>query len=139
MTHPGRVAVTLVKIAAVYLVVSLVIGMYMAITHNHALATVHSHVALLGWATMALTGLVYLLLPACAGNRLAAAHFWLHNIGLPVMLAALTALILTGDERVEPAIGVGSTLVLLALVCFTINVVRHAPAAQAGAPPTSRS
>jgi hypothetical protein len=137
MTHQARIAVTLVKIAAVYLLVSLAIGMYMAITHNHALATVHTHAALLGWATMAVTGLVYLLLPACGGNRLAAAHFWLHNIGLPVMLAALTALILTGDERVEPVIGIGSMLVLLALVCFTVNVFRCAPAVEAGAPPTS--
>jgi L-asparagine transporter-like permease len=132
MAHPGHVAVTLVRIAAVYLLVSLAIGMYMAMTHNHALATVHSHVALLGWATMAVTGLVYLLLPACGGNRLAAAHFWLHNLGLPVMLAALMVLILTGDERAEPVIGIGSVLVAAALVCFTVNVFRRAAAAPAG-------
>ena len=64
---------------------SLAIGVYMAITHNHALATIHTHVALPGWATMAVTGLVYLMLPACGGNRLAAARFWLHNIGLPAV------------------------------------------------------
>ena len=126
MTHPGRIAVTLIKIAAVYLVVSLAIGMYMAITHNHALATVHSHIALLGWATMALTGFVYLMWPACAGNRMAAAHFWLHNVGLPIMLGALAVVILTGDTRAEPVIGLGSTLVLLALACFAVNVIRHA-------------
>jgi len=126
MTPPGRFAVTLLKIAAVYLVASLAIGMYMAITHNHALATVHSHIALLGWATMALTGFVYLLWPACGGNRMAAAHFWLHNIGLPIMLGALAVVILTGDTRAEPVIGLGSTLVLLALACFAVNVIRHA-------------
>jgi cbb3-type cytochrome oxidase subunit 1 len=126
MTHPGRIALTLVKIAAVYLVVSLAIGMYMAITHNHALATVHSHIALLGWATMALTGLVYLNWPACGANRLASAHFWLHNIGLPIMLGSLAVIMVTGDSRVEPVIGAGSLLVVLALVCFAINVIRHA-------------
>jgi len=84
MTHPVRIVVALIKIAAVYLLVSLAIGIYMAITHNHALATIHTHVVLLGWATMAVTGLVYLMLPACGGNRPAAAHSWLHTIGLPV-------------------------------------------------------
>jgi cbb3-type cytochrome oxidase subunit 1 len=133
MTHPGRIAVTLVKIAAVYLLASLAIGMYMAITHNHALVTVHSHVGLLGWMSMALTGVAYMLWPACAGRRLAAAHFWLHNAGLPIMLGALVALILTGDTRAEPVIGAGSTLVVAGLTCFTVNLFRHAhPDARGG-------
>jgi cbb3-type cytochrome oxidase subunit 1 len=127
MPHPSRTAVTLVKIAAVYLVVSLAVGMYMAISENHALATVHSHIALLGWATMALTGLVYLMWPACSGNRLAAVHFWLYNIGLPIMLGSLAVISVTGDVRVEPVIGLGSTLVVVALACFAVNVIRHAP------------
>ena len=126
MAPQGRFAVTLLKIAALYLVASLAIGMYMAITHNHALATVHSHVALLGWATMALTGLVYLLIPECGRSRLAAAHFWLHNAGLPIMTGALAVIMVTGDTRAEPVIGLGASLVVLGLACFAVNVWRRA-------------
>ncbi|MGE5198280.1 MAG: hypothetical protein ACM3H9_01475 [Rhodospirillaceae bacterium] len=138
MTRQNRIAMTLLKIAAIYLVANLAIGMYMAITDNHALATVHSHIALLGWVTMALTGLVYLLVPSCGGHRLAVAHFWLHNIGLPIMIGALTVVIQTGDSTAEPVIGVGSTLVVLGLACFVVNLFRHAvPAAAAGDRPAS--
>jgi hypothetical protein len=72
------------------------------------------------------------VLPRCAGTRLAAAHFWLHNLGLPVMVASLAAETL-GEPRAEPLIGIGSTLVL-GLGLFTLNVLRNAaPADTAGA------
>lgn len=92
---------------------------------------VHSHVLLLGWATLAITGIVYLVLPRCAVTRLAAAHFWLHNLGLPVLVAGLTAEAL-GEPRAEPFVGVASTVVVVALGLFTLNVLRHATAADAG-------
>ena len=76
---------------------------------GRCLISVHSHILLLGWATLATTGIVYLVLPRCAGTRLAAAHFWLHNLGLPVMIVSLAAAAL-GEPRAEPLIGVGSIL-----------------------------
>ncbi|MFB3852711.1 MAG: cytochrome-c oxidase [Vicinamibacterales bacterium] len=121
--------VALLRIASLYLVTSLVVGVFMAATHNHALASVHSHIGVLGWATMALTGLAYLVVPGLASSRLAAAHFWLHNAGLPVMLGALAFLVQTGDTRAEPVIAIGSILVLVALACFTANVWRKVNAA----------
>ncbi|RPJ78016.1 MAG: cytochrome-c oxidase, partial [Acidobacteria bacterium] len=116
--------VTLLRIASLYLVTSLVLGVVMAATHNHALVSVHSHIGVLGWATMALTGLAYIVVPGLAASRLAVAHLWLHNAGLPVMLIALAFLVQTGDTRAEPVIAIGSVLVLLSLLCFTANVLR---------------
>jgi heme/copper-type cytochrome/quinol oxidase subunit 1 len=80
-----RVGVTLVRISSLYLLVGLVLGLAMAIGKDFSLMSVHSHVLLLGWATLAIAGVVYLVVPRCAGSRLAAAHFWLHNLGLPVI------------------------------------------------------
>jgi cbb3-type cytochrome oxidase subunit 1 len=48
---------------------------------------VHAHVLLLGWASLALAGVVYHLYPAAAGTRLARWHFWLHNGGLALFCA----------------------------------------------------
>jgi hypothetical protein len=101
----------------------------MAIGKDFSLMSVHSHVLLLGWATLAITGVVYLVLPRCADTRLAAAHFWLHNLGLPVMMASLAAETL-GERRVEPLIGVGSILVVVGLGLFTLNVLRNAGASE---------
>ena len=83
MSTRSRVGVRLVRIASVYLLAGLVLGLVMGIGRDFSLMSVHAHVLLLGWATLGLTGIVYLVLPGCAGTRLATAHFWLHNVGCP--------------------------------------------------------
>lgn len=124
MSAHHRLGVVLVKIASLYLLVGLVLGMAMGISQDFSLVSVHSHVLLLGWASLAITGIVYLLLPRCADTRLALAHFWLHNLGLPVMLASLAAETL-GEPRAEPIIALGSALVTAGLALFTLNVLRR--------------
>ena len=127
MSSRSRVGVRLVRIASVYLLAGLVLGLVMGIGRDFSLLSVHSHVLLLGWATLAITGVVYLVLPRCAGSRLATAHFWLHNLGLPVMMASLAAEAL-GESHAEPLIGIGSILVVVGLGLFTVNVLRNAGA-----------
>jgi hypothetical protein len=127
MSSRSRVGIRLVRIASVYLLAGLVLGLAMGIGRDFSLMSVHSHVLLLGWATLAITGIVYLVLPGCAGTRLATAHFWLHNLGLPVMIVSLAAEAL-GEPRAQPFIGVGSTIVLAGLGLFTLNVLRNAGA-----------
>ena len=65
------------------------------------------------------------VLPRCAGTRLAVAHFWLHNLGLPVMMLSLSAAHL-GEPRAEPLVGLGSILVMAGLALFTLNALRTA-------------
>jgi hypothetical protein len=133
----GWVGVALIRIAAVYLVIALVLGLAMGLRQDFSLASVHSHLGLLGWASMGLAGIVYLVLPRTGRSRLAVVHFWLHNVGLPVMLGALTVLDLLGDSRAEPVVGLGSFLVLAALTVFAVNVFRNGAGPEvAGAGPS---
>lgn len=118
--------IALLKIAALYLLISLGVGLWMAISNHHSLSSVHSHLGLLGWGSMAIAGLVYLVIPRCTRGPLAALHFWLHNVGLPIMLASLAVLYWLGESRVEPLIGIGSVLVVAGLLAFSINVVKNA-------------
>lgn len=118
-----RIGISLLKIAAVYMLVGLASGMFMAISKDHTLASAHSHLTLLGWTTMAITGVIYIVLPACAKSKLAGVHFWLHNIGLPLMICSL-ALFEYGNAAAEKFIGIGSIIVLLALLVFTINILK---------------
>jgi hypothetical protein len=106
------VGLQLIVIAALYLVAALVLGLYMGITGDHSLFSVHSHLGLLGWTTMALAGMVYLVVPACGRSRLARVHFWLHNAGLPVMMVGLFVVTRFGDARLQPAVGLGSYVIL---------------------------
>jgi len=119
----------LIRIAMLYMLVGLVMGLVMAISHDLTLISVHSHILLLGWAAMAIAGIVYVVEPRCANRKLAGVHFWGHNIGLPVMMVPL-AFVHYGYEAAEPIVGVGSLIVLASLVVFVVNVfsVRRTPA-----------
>jgi cbb3-type cytochrome oxidase subunit 1 len=123
----GRVLVgfRLLKMAALYMVIALAGGIFMGMSEDHTLATVHSHVALLGWTTMALTGLVYIALPPLSRSALSKGHFWLHSLGLPLMMVSLGCYAY-GYTAAEPIIGLGSIITFLALLLFAVNVFRNA-------------
>jgi hypothetical protein len=123
------------KIAVIYLVLGAGLGLTMGILQNFALVPVHAHILLLGWASLALAGLVYHLYPAAGETRLARLHFWLHNIALPIFMVGL-GFVVTGNERIVPVVVVGAIGVLLGLILFAANVllnIKSAPHAARGA------
>ncbi len=119
---------TFLKIAVVYLFLGAALGLGMGITQNFALVPVHAHLLLLGWASLALAGVVYHLYPVASTTRLARGHFWLHNLGLPVFMLAL-GLLLTGHEALLPLVAGSAIVVLLGLAIFAVNVFLNVRAA----------
>jgi cbb3-type cytochrome oxidase subunit 1 len=117
-------SVRFLQIAVVYLFLGAALGLIMGITQKFALVPVHAHLLLLGWASLALAGIVYHLYPAAAATRLARIHFWLHNLGLPVFMVGLGWL-LTGGESATPIVAAGATAVLVGLALFAANVLVH--------------
>lgn len=111
------------RAATLYLMAGLVLGIAMAASGNFTLKGVHGHMHLLGWVTLALTGAVYAVAPGLTEGKLARWHVILHNIGLPVMLLALTAY-LSGIVAAEPGIAVGAVLSTLGLGAFTLAIWR---------------
>lgn len=117
------------KIAVVYLFIGALLGLYMGITQKFVLAPVHAHLLLLGWASLALAGLIYHLYPAAAKTWLARIHFWLHNLGLPVFMVGLGMLV-TGSESAGVIVGISASVVLIALAVFASNVLINVNRAQ---------
>jgi cbb3-type cytochrome oxidase subunit 1 len=109
-----------IRIAVIYLVIGTSLGIAMGISQRFTLIPVHAHVLLLGWATLAIAGVVYQLYPMAANTRLARIHFWLHNLGLPVFMVAL-ALMLSGHESLMPLVAIAALVVLLGLFLFAAN------------------
>ena len=64
-------AVWFLRIAAVYLSIGVVLGMTMGIIHDFTLTSVHAHINLLGWLSMAAFGLIYHFYPRAAETVLA--------------------------------------------------------------------
>lgn len=112
------------KIAVVYLFFGALLGFGMGISGKFTLMPVHAHLVLLGWASLALAGLVYHHYPTASSTRLAGWHFWLHNLGLPAFMAGL-ALMLTGTEAALPLTIGGASAVMIGLGLFTLNVLMN--------------
>lgn len=104
-------------LAAAYFAVGVTLGVVMGASGDRSLVAVHAHINLLGWVSMALFGLIGAAYPPVTEGRIAGAQFWMHNIGVPVMLGALT-LRLKGAQAAEPVIAVASIVVGLSALLF---------------------
>lgn len=113
-----------VRLAVLYLIAGVGLGLFMAGSHDHSMFPVHAHLNLLGWVSMALFGCFYRLWPEAAGSRLAKVHFWVYVPSHFIQMVLLAALF-RGNAGVEPALAVVSTLVGAAIVCFAVVVWTH--------------
>ena len=113
-----------IKAAVIYFMMGVGLGIYMGASGDHVLVPVHAHFNLLGWASLAVVGLIYQQFPVAGSHRLATVQFWLHNAGL---IAAMVLLIgaLRGNSSLEPLLGVASIVIGLSVVLFAINVFQN--------------
>jgi cbb3-type cytochrome oxidase subunit 1 len=112
-----------IRIAALYLVIGVAMGIVMGITQNFSLAPVHAHINLLGWASLGIIGVIYHAWPAAGETRLARTHFWVHNVALPVFMVGL-GFTLTGHEAFLPVTIVGALGVFVGILVFAVNIWR---------------
>ena len=105
------------RLAAIYFALGVTLGVAMGASGDHSLFAVHAHVNLLGWVSMALFGIIGTAHPSITEGRVAAAQFWTYNVGVPVMLGALT-LRLKGFASVEPLIAGASVLIGCSVLLF---------------------
>ena len=111
------------RIAVIYLLVGVTLGIFMAAEHNYQYRPVHAHLNLLGWASMALFGFFYLAVPAAGTTKLAITHFWIHNVALPIQMITL-AMFLNESKIAEPILASASIAIGIGLICFAINLWR---------------
>jgi cbb3-type cytochrome oxidase subunit 1 len=116
--------IRLIKISAVYFTIGVCLGLYMSISHSFTLTPVHVHINLLGWTALTLAGIIYHLFPQAAVTKLAKTHFWLHNIGLPLMMIGLIFVVYRHNAWI-PVTALGGTLVVIAVIVFTINLLQN--------------
>lgn len=120
-----RIARQLYIIATIYFAVAVAMGVYMGASQDHSLLPVHAHLNLLGWVTLAIIAGIYQLNPTLGETRLAKVHFWLHNIGTPLMLLGV-GMIYTGGSiaLAEPLAGIFSVVTLVGVLAFCVNLWR---------------
>jgi hypothetical protein len=126
-------AVVWLRLAGLYLVASAFLGVAMGASGDFTLRSVHSHISLLGWTTLAVAGVIYQVYPAAGTSRLARVHFWLYNLALPTMLGALTALLL-GHPGAVPILATSQFVVVAGLLAFVANLFLNVKLPRDGRP-----
>ncbi len=118
----GNPGLIWLRVAVVYFVIAVGMGMTMGISGDHSLFPVHAHLNLLGWVSMTLIGLIYERIPEIGRNSLAVIQFWMYNLGLPVQMIALSCK-LRGMEHADPALGGGALMVSISALLFAGNLL----------------
>jgi hypothetical protein len=77
-----------IKLAVLYLVIGIGVGLFMSSTLQLNWASAHAHVNLVGFVVTAMFGVIYSVYPGAGNNALGKLHFWLHNIGVPIFLVS---------------------------------------------------
>lgn len=119
-----RLSSQLLKIAVLYALFGIGLGVVMAASMNFTYRGIHVHANLVGWVSMVVMALAYRLIPAMETHVLAKVQFWAHNLGLPIMLVGIFG-VLGNLPFGAPCAGVGSIVVAVAFICFAINVWKH--------------
>ena len=110
--------------AAVYGVIGMGLGIVMGAQQEFSMAPVHAHINLLGWVALTLYGLVYHVVPSMTNGKLGTIQFYLANIGLLLMIPALT-MVLKGNTSVVPVLAVGEICTIAALILFLVNLWKN--------------
>jgi len=116
-----RIDVLFILLAVFCLICGLCLGIAMGMSQNFQLTPVHAHLNLLGWASLALFGLIYKSYPELAKSRLAMAHFALSSLSSVVFPLGLYFAI----ARANPVLAVAASFLALAgVLVFVTNLVR---------------
>lgn len=116
--------VKLIKISVVYFALGSLLGFYMSVASDYSYTGVHAHTNLLGWTSLTLAGILYLMFPQAGQSLSGKIHFWLHNIGLPLMMIGLFMAI-SGYTQFFILVQIGGTTVILAVLVFAFNVLKN--------------
>jgi hypothetical protein len=103
-------------------------GLTMEIIGDHRLSGAHAHINLVGWASMGLFGIIYVLFPKAGESVLAKLHFWLYNISLPLFMLGL-CFVLLGNTSLMFLLMIFPNVLVLSVLLFVINVFTNVKAA----------
>jgi hypothetical protein len=105
-------------LGATSLLIGMALGIHMGGSQNFALAPVHAHINLVGFAGHAIFGMAYKLWPSMKSGFLALAHAWLYIVAAPFFMIGIAVAIL---KQIEVLVIVSSLCLFLSVLAFAIN------------------
>ncbi|MEN9354935.1 MAG: hypothetical protein RL318_2260 [Fibrobacterota bacterium] len=111
-----------IRLAAVYFALACTFGLGVGIAQKFELATVHAHLNLLGWVSMALIGLLHATVPGLIRST-SKASFYAYQVAFPLFLASMLGT-LVGNEFAKIAIRGTGLLMLGAVIWVSVQIFR---------------
>lgn len=112
---------TWLKLAVLYLIFGISVGLFMSYTIQLNWAAGHAHVNVVGWLTTLGIGAVLCIYPHLAKNGLGKATFWLYHIGVPLFLFS-TFYVQIDAKTAHIFTFIGGPMFLLAIILFGVNL-----------------
>jgi cbb3-type cytochrome oxidase subunit 1 len=105
--------------AVIYGILGMLLGLAMAMSHDHGQLPTHAHIMVIGWLSFAVFGLFYFVLGEAVPRWLAQTHFWLAQLSLAVLVAGLW-LHYSGRTQFEFLAAIGSMAYAVSFVLFAV-------------------
>lgn len=118
--------------ALVYGVLGMLLGLEMAIRHDHGQLPTHAHIMVIGWLSFAVFGMFHSVHGHATPKLLAHIHFWLAQLSLAGLVVGLY-LIYGGKTQYEPIAAVSSIAYAVSFLLFVlvaIPAMRASPASR---------
>ncbi len=109
-------------LALAYAVAGMLLGIYMAASHDHGEMPTHAHIMVAGWLMSSVFAFFYHLFPEIGARPMARAHFWIQAASGVVLVVSLFFL-LRGSEQLEPVTALASIGFLIGMMVFIWNAL----------------
>ncbi|UTW11646.1 TonB-dependent receptor [Marinobacterium rhizophilum] len=122
-----------ISCALAYATLGLVLGIFMAASHDHGQMVTHAHIMLLGFVLSFIYGVMHRLWLHNSRGALAILQFCLHQIGSLVLLVSLFLMYgkILDAQLLEPLLALSSITVLVGLILMIVLFLKNAPAQSA--------
>ena len=104
-------------VAIIYAILGMILGLSMAISHDHGEMPTHAHIMLAGWVSSAIFAFFYHQFPAISSRGIAGFHFWFQTASAVVMMVSLLFLY-GGNPAMETGAAIGSIGYGLGMLLF---------------------
>lgn len=110
-----------------YAVLGMVLGIYMAASHNHAEFITHAHILLVGFVVSFIYGTIHKLWLVAPGRGIANLQFVLHQASAITMTGGLFLMFanIVPESTLEPILAASSLAVLLGMLLMVYMVIRY--------------
>lgn len=109
-----------------YAIAGMLLGIYMAASHNHGQLVTHAHIMLVGFVVSFIYALCHKLWLGNAASKLSAIQFYIHQAGAAVMTVGLFLLYgkFVSLEKIDPVLALASLAILTAMILMKVMFIK---------------